>query len=190
MSALVEPRPLFGRMKIAASPRKLEGFSQKQVSFYMKYASFVFRTLTRPSFQKFLCWMLKREKIEEQMVRDVQVRVFPFRRKNGNGLAGHCNTSRGRIHIYPKTVKFCQELIEESGKDKFISYAGSRARAALIHELLHLKYAKDEERVRELTKEYFMVFTQNRPTMDSQSPRICNMIFDAKADENAVRHVN
>jgi hypothetical protein len=177
-------------MKIAVNSEKLEVFSQKQVGFYMKYASFVFRTLRRPSFQKFLRWMLRRENIEERMVRDVQVRVFPLRRKNGNGLAGNCNTDRGKIQIYPRSLKFCQELMEELGKDKFILYAGSRARAALIHELLHLKYVNDEERVRELTKEYFAVFTQNRPEQSSHIPSICNRIFNAKATENAIKNVD
>ncbi|MCJ7431670.1 hypothetical protein MUO83_10740 [Candidatus Bathyarchaeota archaeon] len=176
---------LSNKMKITVHPEKIEDPSQKQVGFYMKYASFVIRTLRRPSFQKFLSWMLRRENIEEHMVRDVQVAVFPFQRKNGNGLAGHCNTNRGRIQIYPKTCKFCQELIQECGKDKFISYAGSRARAALIHELLHLKYANDEEKVRELTREYFAVFAQNRSAQNSQVPSIYNMIFRSEATENA-----
>lgn len=176
---------LSNKMKITVHPEKIEDPSQKQVGFYMKYASFVLRTLRRPSFQKFLSWMLRKENIEEHMVRDVQVAVFPFQRKNGNGLAGHCNTNRGRIQIYPKTCKFCQELIQECGKDKFISYAGSRARAALIHELLHLKYANDEEKVRELTREYFAVFAQNRSAQNSHVPSIYNMIFRSEATENA-----
>ena len=176
---------LSNKMKITVHPEKIEAPSQKQVGFYMKYASFVLRTLRGPSFQKFLSWMLKKENIEEHMVRDVQVAVFPFQRKNGNGLAGHCNTNRGRIQIYPKTCKFCQELIQECGKDKFISYAGSRARAALIHELLHLKYANDEEKVRELTREYFAVFAQNRSAQNSHVPSIYNMIFRSEATENA-----
>jgi hypothetical protein len=176
-------------MKITVSPRKLEEFPQKDVGFYMKYASFVFRTLRRPSFQKFLRWMLRRENIEEQKIRDVQVRVLPSRRKNGNGLAGNCNANRGKIQIYPKSSKFCQGLMRESGKGKFVCYAGSRARAALIHELLHLKYAKDEEKVRELTKEYFVVFTQNRPAQNSRIPSICSMLFGTKAVENALKYV-
>lgn len=184
MSMLTETHSLSNKMKIIVNPEKPEKFSQKHVSFYMKYASFVFRTLRRPSFQKFLRWMLRKENIEEQMVRDVQVRVFPFRRKNGNGLAGNCNTSIGKIQIYPKTLKSCQELMQEFGKDKFISYAGSRARAALIHELLHLKYANDEEKVRELTKEYFAVFTQNRPAQSSHVPSIYSMIFKTKIEDS------
>jgi len=177
---------LSNKMKITVHPEKLES-SQKQVVFYMKYASFVLRTLRRPSFQKFLSWMLRKENIEEHMVRDVQIRVFPFQRKNGNGLAGHCNTNRGRIQIYPKALKFCQNLMQEGGKDKFISYAGSRARAALIHELLHMKYANDEEKVRELTREYFAVFAQNRPVQNSHVSSIYNMIFKPEATESALK---
>jgi len=177
-------------MKITVSPEKLEKLSQNQVGFYMKYASFVLRTLGRPSFLKFLCWMLRRENIEEHKIRDVQVRVFPLRKENGRGLAGNCNTERGEIQIYPKTLNFCQGLMQESGKDKFVLYAGSRARAALIHELLHLKYADNEDKVRELTEEYFAVFTQNRSAQDSQTPNIYDMLFKAKTIENPLKHVD
>jgi hypothetical protein len=177
---------LSNKMKITVHPEKLENPPQKQVGFYMKYASFVLGTLRRPSFQKFLSWMLRKENIEEHVVRDVQVAVFPFRRKNGNGLAGHCNTDKGRILIYPKTLKFCQELMQECGKDKFKSYAGGRARAALIHELLHLKYAKDEEKVRELTREYFTAYAQNRPTQNSHTSGIYDMIFRSEAIEDTL----
>jgi hypothetical protein len=177
---------LSNKMKITIHPEKPENPSQKQVGFYMKYASFVLGTLRRPSFQKFLSWMLRKENIQEHMVKDVQVAVFPFKRKNGNGLAGHCNTNMGRIQIYPKTLKFCQELMQERGKDKFKSYAGSRARAALIHELLHLKYVNDEEKVRELTREYFAVFAQNRPAQNSHISGIYNMIFRPEAVEDTL----
>jgi hypothetical protein len=180
---------LSNKMKITIhpeKPEKPENPSQKQVGFYMKYASFVLGTLRRPSFQKFLSWMLRKENIQEHMVKDVQVAVFPFKRKNGNGLAGHCNTNMGRIQIYPKTLKFCQELMQERGKDKFKSYAGSRARAALIHELLHLKYVNDEEKVRELTREYFAVFAQNRPAQNSHISGIYNMIFRPEAVEDTL----
>jgi hypothetical protein len=178
---------LSNKMKITIHPEKLEDPSQKQVGFYMKYASFVLGTLRRPSFQKFLSWMLRKENIQEHVVRDVQVAVFPLKRKNGNGLAGHCNTNMGRIQIYPKTLKFCQGLMQECGKDKFKSYAGSRARAALIHELLHLKYADDEEKVRELTREYFAVFAQNRPAQNSHTSGIYDMIFSARRQEMSTR---
>jgi DNA polymerase III delta prime subunit len=190
MPTLTEMHLLSKKMKITVHAEKLEKFSQKHVGFYMKYASFVFRTLRRPSFQKFLRRMLRKENIEEHMIRDVQVRVFPFQRKNGNGLAGNCNTSKGKIQIFPKTLKFCQKLMQKFGKDKFILYVRSRARAALIHELLHLKYANDEEKVRELTKEYFAVFTQKRSTQNSHISSIYSMIFKPKATKNALEYVD
>lgn len=178
------------KMKITVHAEKLKKSSQHHVGFYMKYASFVFRSLRRPSFQKFLRWMLRKENIEEHMIRDVQVRVFPFQRKNGNGLAGNCSTNRGKIQIFPKTLKFCQKLMQKFGKDKFTLYVRSRARAALIHELLHLKYANDEEKVRELTKEYFAVFTQNRTTQNSHISSIYNMIFKPKTIRNALEYAD
>jgi hypothetical protein len=75
-----------------------------------------------------LQWMLRREKIEEHMVRAVQVKVFPLRRKNGKGLAGNCDLSQGKIRIYPKTMTFCRAFKQKFGKTSLLVYAGSRAR--------------------------------------------------------------
>jgi len=174
---------LSDRIAITVHPRKLEKFSQEHAGFYVKYASVVLRTLKRPLFQKFLRWMLRKENIETQTIRKVEVRVLPFRRRNGNGLAGNCNTYIGKIRIYPRTLKFCQRLIQDFGKDGFVSYVRIRARAALIHELLHLKYEKDERKVRELTKRYFSIFARNRVTRDSRVSHICTILFKAEATE-------
>ena len=168
------------KMRISVDHEKLGSFSQNHIKFYLKYSSFVFRALRKPSFQKFLHWMLKKEKIEEQTVRAVHVKVLPLRRKNGKGIAGKCDTARGRIRIYPKTLKFCQIFTQKFGRNSLLVYAGNRARAALIHELLHLKYAEDEKTVRELAKDYFCIFTQKRYTQSVQSLFIYAIIFDAK----------
>ena len=167
-------------MRISVDHEKLENFSWNHVKFYLKYSSFVFKALKKPSFQKFLCWMLKKEKIEEQKVRTVQVKVLPFKRKNGNGVAGKCNTAQGRIRLYPKTIKFCQIFRQKFGRNNLLTYTGNRARAALIHELLHLKYAKDEKTVREQAKEYFCIFTQKQCTQSARSLFIYTMIFNTK----------
>jgi hypothetical protein len=183
---------LSSKMRISVDHEKLERFSSNDVKFYLKYSSFVFKALKKPSFQKFLRWMLKQEKIEEQIVSAVQVKVLPFRRKNGNAVAGKCNTAKGRIRIYPKTVKFCQIFKQKFGRNNLLAYAGNRARAALIHELLHLKYTKDEKTVRELAEEYFCIFTQKQCTQSSRSLFIYRMIFNAKTSdkENPLRDSN
>jgi hypothetical protein len=171
--------PLSSKMRISVDHEKLENFSQNHVKFYLKYSSFVFRALKKPSFQKFLNWMLKKETIEEKTVRAVQVKVLPLR-KNGKGIAGKCDTAQGRIRIYPKTMKFCQIFKQKFGRNTLLVYAGNRARAALIHELLHLKYAEDEKTVRALAKGYFCIFTQKQSTQSAPSLFIYAMIFDAK----------
>ena len=185
MAMLENNHLLSSKIKITVGPGKPEGFSQRHVGFYMNYSSFVFRALRRPSFQKFLQWMLRRERIEAQMVGAVDVRVFPLRRRNGKGLAGNCDTARGKIRIYPKTMKFCREFTQKFGKITLLMYAGSRARAALIHELLHLKYATDERKVRELAKEYFFAFARKKPSSSSQHLSIYEMIFRARTSETA-----
>jgi hypothetical protein len=171
---------LSSKMRIVVDSRKLGIYSQNHAKFYLKYSSFVFRILKRPSFQKFLCWMLKKEEIEEQVVSAVQVKVLPFRRKNGNCVAGKCKTARGRIQLFPKTVKFCQIFKQKFGRGNLLAFAGNRARAALIHELLHLKYAEDERKVRELTKKYFFILTQKQCTQSARLLCIYTMIFNTK----------
>lgn len=121
----------------------------------MKYSSFVFRTLRKLSFQKFLYWMLKEEKIEEQMVSAVQFNVLPLRGKKGKGIAGNCDAARGRIGIYPKTIKFYQIFTQKFGRNTLLLYAKNRARATIIYELLHLKSIEAERKVRELAKNIF-----------------------------------
>jgi hypothetical protein len=88
----------------------------------MKYSSFVFRASVKPSFQKFLKWMLKKETIKEQAVRAVHVKVLPLR-KNGKGIAGNCDTTQGRARIYPKTTKFCQTFKQKFGRNTLLVYA-------------------------------------------------------------------
>jgi hypothetical protein len=151
---------LSNKFGIAVQTRELKKSSNKQVSFYLKYSSSVLRALKKPLFQKFLRWMLRRENIEEDTVGNVQIKVFPFRKNDDRGLAGKCNVKNGEIHIYPKRLKSCQKLIQECGKEKFVYCLKRRARAALIHELLHLKYANDEETVRHLTKKYSSIFAR------------------------------
>jgi hypothetical protein len=167
-------------MKISVEDEKLENFSQKHEQFYMGYSSFVFRALQKPKFQDFLCWMLKREKIEEQNVKAVHINILPLRRKGGHGIAGKCNPAQGKIRIYPKTVKFCQTFKRNFGRNNLSAYAGNRARAALIHELLHLKYATDEKTVRELSEEYFCIFTNKQSTKNLNAFSLRKMVFTAK----------
>lgn len=144
-------------MRIVVSSGKraalLEDQQESYFSFYIKYASLVFKALRRPLFQMFLKWIMKREKIGEHKIKDVQIRVFPSIGKNGKTLAGKCD-SRGRIFLFPKRRNYLRKRTQEQGKADVEFYIKKRARAALIHELLHFKYTSDEEKVRELTKEY------------------------------------
>lgn len=158
---------LAGKIRKVVHPQKAAK-SSKNLRFYTKYAAFVLKVLRKPRFQKFLKWIVRKEKIEENMVEEVQVRFFPFQKKNGNGLAGRYK-SKGRIFIFPKRFESCQELMQEHGKEKTLSYIENRAQATLIHEFLHAKYAGDEEKVRKLTKKYFNIFSENSENADELS---------------------
>ncbi|MFB0567364.1 MAG: hypothetical protein ACETVM_02105 [Candidatus Bathyarchaeia archaeon] len=163
-------------MRIIVRPKKRVEPSENHFSFYTKYAFVVLNTLRKPLFQKFLNWMLRKERIEKHKIKDVQIRMYPFTKENGNGLAGKCN-SKGEILLYPKKLEFFREQMQEFGKENVSFYIRSRAKAALIHELLHLKYVSDEEKVRELTKKYFNIFTKHQRTQDLDAHNITKMIL-------------
>ena len=94
--------------------------------------------------------------------------VFPFQKKNGNNLAGKWNKC-GNISIYPKSYEFYGKLVARHGNKIARSYVRCRARATMIHEILHAKYSSDEERVRRLTERYFTLYARNPRTENCES---------------------
>jgi len=156
------------KMRITVSSRKILRFSETDLAFYKKYASAVLKTLRKPMFQRFLRWMLTTENIHEEKVENIHVIFFPFRKENGKGLAGRCN-SKGEIYIYPKKLKFYHKLMSKLGKKEVHSYVKDRAKATLIHELLHLKYKSDEKKVRKLTKKYLDIFQRTVQNLEENA---------------------
>jgi len=176
---------LYGKIRIGFIPEELRAFSSNQVRFYRRYSTFVFKSLAKTSFQQFLNWMLTKEHIETKAIRVIQVKILPLRGKNGKGVAGKCNLTQGLIRIYPKTSKFCQLFRQKFGKNILHVYAKNRARAALIHELLHLKYVKDEKTVRELSQKYFRIFTKRLYTVKFHAFCIHTMVFSSRIGKEA-----
>ena len=84
-------------------------------------------------------------------------------------------------------MKFCQIFKQKFGRITLFAYAGNRARAVLIHELLHLKYAEDEKTVRELTKKYFHILTKKQSVQRARLLFMYTMIFNTKinSEENS-----
>lgn len=121
--------------------------------------------------------MLEQEQIEEERINCVKIELYPFQKRKGFVIAGKCNPYSGKIWIYPKTKRFCNTFTEKYGKDLLVFYAGNRARASLIHELLHLKYSSDEAKVRVLTKTYFSRYIRSAYGESLGSISICNLIF-------------
>jgi hypothetical protein len=152
---------LSSKIKVAAKCSKPV---ERHRGFYTNYSTFTLKALKRNSFQEFLTQMLILENIAENTVNTVDIQVFPDPPKNGLNIVGKCNTYRGRIRIYPKSFYFCDALKKKLGKQVLYAFVGYRARAALIHELLHLKYADDEKKVRELTDLYFCIYMQTKFT--------------------------
>ena len=167
---------LSSKIRVVSNPKKIEGCPEKRLGFYTGYAAVVSETLRKPLFQKFLDWIIKKEKIEKRAVKDIQVRVFPFQKENGKFLAGRCN-NEGVILIFPKRRSFLQKKMQDHKKEKVRFYLKSRAMAALIHELLHLKYESNESKVRQLTKKYFSIFIRHQNMNTESVNSIQNMLF-------------
>jgi len=161
----MDKRKLSSKIRVVSNHKKAVSCPEKRLRFYTKYANVVSETLRKPLFQRFLNWMIRRENIEKMSVKDIQVRVFPFQKENGKALAGRCNR-KGVILLFPKIWRFLQKKARNHGNDDVCFYIKSRARAALIHEILHLKYEDNEHEVRRLTRKYFDMFTHhlNIPT--------------------------
>lgn len=145
-------------------------------SFYLKYSRFTLKALNKRVFQEFLINILKIEKIPQKSIDSISIEILPVR-KNGLTIAGKCNTVNGKIRIYPKPLKFCDTFRKEYGQYLLVEYAGDRARAALIHELLHLKYGSDEEGVRKLTKEYYSQLIKTECSNTPKASDMCTLIF-------------
>ena len=185
---LKQSQVLSGKIKIATECDK-PAFSERHVWFYTKYSCFTLRALNKVSFQNFLGCMLTLENIKETNVNSVDINVFPIYGENGHCIAGRCDTFGGRIRIYPKSISFCKAFRKKFGKNILFSYAGNRARAALIHELLHLKYTNNEEKVRELTKVYFSTYTKKQIADKPTTVSIYKLIFDVKSTKKDSRNL-
>jgi len=167
---------LSSKIRVVSNPKKVEDCPENCLRFYTNYASAVSETLRKPLFQKFLDWIIKREKIEKRAVKDIQVRVFPFQKENGKSLAGRC-TDKGVILIFPKRRSFLQKKMQDHKKEKVRFYLKSRAMAALIHELLHLKYEDNESKVRQLTKKYFSIFFRHQKMNTQNTYSVHKILF-------------
>ncbi len=153
---------LSNKIRVVLNPRKAENCAEERLEFYVNYALAILGILRKPLFQKFLRWIMKREKIDKKAVKDIQVRVFPFKKENGKTLAGRCKTEDGIILIFPKRLSFLSKKLQNHNKEKIRFYLKTRAMAALIHELLHIKYENNEYKVRHLTKKYFGIFIKHQ----------------------------
>lgn len=168
---------LTNKIRVVSNPKKVEDCPEHKLQFYSAYASAVSETLKKPLFQKFLHWIMKKENIEKVSVKDIQVRLFPFKKENGKSLAGRCNSDKGVILIFPKKRSFLQKKMQTHKKEKVRFYLKSRAMAALIHELLHIKYKDDENKVQHLTKKYFSTFVKHQNPDAHKVNTIQNILF-------------
>jgi hypothetical protein len=176
MQMLEQSNMLVNKISVATEYNNLN-LPTANLNFYSKYSRFTLKALRKTAFQKFLSEMLKSENIPQQNIDSVQIEIFPAPRKNGLTIAGKCNTTKGKIRIYPKPLKFCDAFRKQYGIYILVAYVGNRARASLIHELLHLKYSSDEDRVRKLTKKYYAELIRKEYANSSGALSAYNLIF-------------
>ena len=149
---------------------------QENIGFYTNYAAFVLRVLRKPRFQNFLKWMMKREEIDDNMVEEVRVMILPYCKENGKSLVGKWD-GEGQISIYPKKAQLLRNLAKKFDARMARFYVKCRARAALIHEILHTKYRSNEDEVRRLTKKYFHIFLRNHKTENANKNVVFSILF-------------
>jgi len=154
----MEKELLLERMSIVASIKKGKK-KNANCEFYGNYAVFVFKSLKNPIVLRFLHWILKRETIPKDRIKNVQIRMFPSLKKNGRYLNGKCN-SPGEVFLYPKRLDACRKKSQRLSLKCVREYIRGRALASLIHELLHLKYGCNEKKVKALTKQYYSMFNR------------------------------
>ena len=129
----------------ARKPRTLQRYHQ--------YAETVLSALQHPRFQRFLSWLLRHEHIPLQRIKTIQIQMFPRIKANGCHLKGAA-TSNGIITLYPQAISKNVDK-DPNQTDAFaLKYVEWRARATLIHELLHYKYRHREQYIRYLTRHY------------------------------------
>ena len=128
--------------------------------FYKKYSDYTLKSINKNKFQRFIKYVLKKEKIPENKINQINIRTFPFRNQKGQWVIGKCS-HKGEIKIFPKNRILCLKIASKFGKETLFSYIKNRGMAALIHELLHIKYEKNEQKVRKLTKKYFKKYNED-----------------------------
>ena len=163
------------RIRITVDPQKRGKASTKRRRYYEKYTTLVSETLKEPAFQTFVRSLLKKENMAMEKITDIQIKTFPVKKDNGNRLVGKCNT-QGVICLYPQGIRFWQKRLPAWREDEVTFYIKCRARAALIHEVLHTKYLGREGKVRELARKYFNAFMR-RSKLDQNKQRIVTKIF-------------
>ena len=169
-------------MKILNHPPKQESLKPKPrtLQIYHRYAQLVLSALQHARFQRFLSWLLRNEHILQQQIKAIHIRTLPQAKRNGRHLNGTA-TSSGIITLYPPaTTKHLEDAASNQSKEFALEFVRWRARATLIHELLHYKYRHQEHRVRKLTQRYTQHCMQ--PTTHMMK-RVFTRIFRSK-----VRH--
>ena len=143
-------------MCIVASIKKGQK-KDANLEFYGNYANYVSNCLRKPIFQRFLTWVMKREKIQKEKIKNVQIRMFPLMKQNGNYLIGKCN-SKGEVFLYSEKLRAFRKKRKKISLKCLREYVRGRAMTSLIHELLHIKYRSSEQKVKDLTKKILFTF--------------------------------
>ena len=65
--------------------------------------------------------------------------------------------------MYPHKFDTCNKKMRILGKLRFRQYIENRAKATVIHEILHLKYEDNEPKVKELTKRCYSIYSNHNP---------------------------
>ena len=171
-------------IRVANPPQTLvKEFPEDLQKFYFRLANITYRFLSLPITQKFLLFIIDKEKIEREGIKDVRIMVFPSKDVNQfYKLAGRYNEIKKQISIYPPIFDFSPqtkklpswffEIFEGKTKEdeEILRFLYIEILQTIIHEILHVKYNsgyakkkglnKDdiEKKVHKLTEKYMEIF--------------------------------
>jgi len=163
----------------------INAFKKHERDFYFKQANLVVEILSSERVQTFLRQIIKKEEIEENLISDIRVMVFPSKIDREDACTteksrvsyhkGRFNKRTRQISIYPPIMLgskedrdpetlICALCPKEGDLKEFyrLPLIPVLSVMSLIHEILHCKYSGEgEEKVRGLTLHYARLFFQD-----------------------------
>ncbi|MDA4128105.1 MAG: hypothetical protein OK422_01360 [Thaumarchaeota archaeon] len=158
----------------------MDRYTKKKQAFLVGCADWTVSVLNKADVQEFVELMLIKEGIPPDAVRDVRVMVLPPQYRVRGILHGTLHLEAKQVSLYPvlpqyggfsrapnRDLRMWEGEISDPSTKAELTHVSIET---LFHELLHLKYPNDEQRVRKLASIYYGDFEEFSGTR-SRVPR-------------------